>query len=63
MLYMFFDCLNIANIELLNFSLSSFDIKNAIMCSFLGGCNKLKNSPYFYYNKNDSKILHQIKKI
>jgi len=33
------------------------------MCSFLGGCNKLKNSPYFYYNKNDSKILHQLKKI
>ncbi len=49
--------------SLTSISLSSFDIENAIICFFFDGCNKLKNSPYFYYNKNDSKILHQLKKI
>ena len=55
---MFFNCKSLTNINL-----SSFDIENAMIGYFFHGCIKLKNSPYFYYNKNDIKILHQLTKI
>ena len=56
---MFLGCKSLENINL-----SSFDTKNVTNMSFMFyGCKKLKNSPNFHYNKNDSKILKEIERI